>query len=101
MTTGPSAGPASAYPTLRRPASICFNGANDVCVPGLIFDISADFVLLDWAAAEPLKANWAAAMVMAAVPKKRRRSRLISSDVLIPFIAESPWFDGPAADALG
>src|SRR5580704_5620143 len=29
-TAGPLAGPASAYPTLRRPASICFNGPNEV-----------------------------------------------------------------------
>src|SRR6516225_11062453 len=28
MTAGPLAGPASAYPTFRRPASICFKGPN-------------------------------------------------------------------------
>ena len=36
MTAGPLAGPASAYPTFRTPASICFSGANEVFVPGLI-----------------------------------------------------------------
>ena len=36
MTGGPLAGPASAYPTFRRPASICFSEPNDVFVPGLI-----------------------------------------------------------------
>ena len=35
MTAGPSAGPASAYPTFSTPASICFSGPNDVFVPGL------------------------------------------------------------------
>jgi hypothetical protein len=37
-------------------------------------------------------------MVMAAVPKKRRRSRLISSDILAVSIGVSPWVDGYAAD---
>jgi hypothetical protein len=31
---GPAAGPASTYPTFRRPASICFSEVNDVFVPG-------------------------------------------------------------------
>src|SRR6202790_5357131 len=77
MTAGPSAGPASAYPTLRRPASICFSGPNDVFVPGLI-----GFILLDCAPAEPIMASSAAAMVRTAVPKRRRRSWSISSDIL-------------------
>src|SRR5712664_4693116 len=89
MTGGPAAGPASAYPTFSTPASICFSVANDVLVPGLILGSSAGFALPDCALAEPLKANWAAAMVMAAVPKKRRRSRLMSSDIL-----RSLWFEG-------
>src|SRR6266849_8406100 len=96
MTAGPSAGPASAYPTFSTPASICFSVANDVLVPGLILGSSAGFALPDWALAEPLKANWAAAMVMAAVPKKRRRSLLMSSDIL-----KSLWFEGrPGTAAL-
>src|SRR5882672_9747404 len=96
MTGGPAAGPASAYPTLRTPASICFSVANEVLVPGLILGSSAGFALPDWALAEPLKANWAAAMVMAAVPKKRRRSLLMSSDIL-----KSLWFGGrPGTAAL-
>src|SRR5438270_4508974 len=31
MTGGPSAGPSSAYPTLRTPASTCLSGAKDMC----------------------------------------------------------------------
>ncbi|GAA1227589.1 hypothetical protein GCM10009608_74560 [Pseudonocardia alaniniphila] len=34
MTAGPSAGPASAYPMFRTPASTCFTELNDVCVGG-------------------------------------------------------------------
>ncbi len=46
---GPLAGPASAYPTLSRPASICFIEAKDVFVPGLI---AGNFRLPDCAFAE-------------------------------------------------
>src|SRR5712691_11994156 len=49
MTAGPSLGPASAYPTFRTPASICFSGPKDVFVPGFIVVASAGFVLLDCA----------------------------------------------------
>ena len=35
-------GPASAYPILRTPASICFSEPNDVFVPGLIGARSPD-----------------------------------------------------------
>src|ERR1022692_1401922 len=85
MTAGPVVGPASAYPTFRRPASICFSGPNEAFVPGLIVGRSAGFVLLDWAFAEPIMPNWAAAMVMLAVLKKRRRSWLISLDICISY----------------
>src|SRR4030095_5261037 len=81
MTGGPWAGPASAYPTLRRPASICFSEPNDVF--GLIVGTLAGFALPDCAAAEPIIPSWAAAIVVATVPKKRRRSYLVSSDILI------------------
>src|ERR1700722_9341743 len=93
MTAGPLAGPASAYPTFRRPASICFSGPNDVWAPGLVLGRSAGFALPGCALAEPLNANCAAAMVMAAVPRKRRRWRSISSDILGLSIGESPGFD--------
>ena len=53
-------------------------------VPGLIAGTAAGFALLDCAAAEPIMPNWAAAMVMAAAPRKRRRSWLISSDIYLP-----------------
>src|SRR5262245_34293237 len=80
MTGGPSAGPASAYATLRRPASTCLRGANDVFVPGLMAGIA---VLADWASAVASMPRWVTAAAAAAVPKKRRRSRLMSSMVLL------------------
>ena len=43
--------------------------------------------LLDCASAETIMLSWAAAIVMAAVPQKRRRSRSISFDILILAIA--------------
>jgi len=67
---------------------------NDVLAPGLIACTPADFALLGCATAGPLKASWAAATVMAAVPKKRRRSRSIFSDISIVSIVSLPWFDG-------
>src|SRR4029077_4679680 len=72
MATGPSLGPASAYPTLSRPASICFSDANDVLVPGLIARMPANLVLLGCASAEPFKRSWAVATVTTAVPRKLR-----------------------------
>src|SRR5208282_3935766 len=77
MTGGPLTGPASAYPTFKRPASICLSELNDVFVPGLI-----GFILVGCASAEPCMANSAAAMVRAAVPNSRRRFWLICSDIL-------------------
>jgi len=37
-----AAGPASAYPMFRTPASTCFSGPKDVFVPGSIVDISVE-----------------------------------------------------------
>src|SRR6478672_331689 len=90
MATGPSLGPASAYPTLSRPASICFSDANEVLAPGLIARMPANFVLLGCASAEPFKRSWAAATVTAAVPRKLRRCWLISSDFSVVSIGGSP-----------
>ena len=53
-------GPASAYPTLSSPASICFSELNEVFVPGLIVATLARFGLTDCAAGEwwkPAKAS--------------------------------------------
>src|SRR5580698_7390642 len=88
MTGGPSAGPASAYPTLRRPASICFSGPNEVFVPGLIASRCFAFVLPDCANEEPTPASSAAATDMAIAPKRRRRLSLNCSDVSIVLISE-------------
>src|ERR1700722_17817062 len=91
MTTGPLAGPASAYPILRTPASICLSVPDDVVAPGLTLGRSAGFALLDWASAAPLKTSWAAARVVAAAPKKRRRSQLISLGVCFVSMGRSPF----------
>src|SRR6266404_4352331 len=77
ITGGPLAGPASAYPTFRSPASICFSELNDVFVPGLI-----ELILRDCASADPIVASSAAARVSTAVPKRRRRSWFICSAIL-------------------
>src|SRR3954469_4893989 len=82
MTTGPSAGPASAYPTFRTPASICFSGPNDVFVPGLLPDASSDLSPLDCAFAGPATPSPAAATVKAAVRSRRRRSSSYRSDIV-------------------
>jgi hypothetical protein len=60
-----------------------------VFVPGLTVGKSGGFVLLDYAFAEPIRLSWAAATVMAALPRKRRRLLLISSDICFsPLIVE-------------
>src|SRR5580693_2873405 len=93
-TAGPLAGPASAYPTFRRPALICFSEPNEVFVPGLIWGTCAGLVWLDWASAERIVlASPAAPRVMVAFRKNRRRLLLVSSDILIVLIGESPLFD--------
>src|SRR5260370_35542236 len=81
MTGEPSTGPASAYPTFSRPASICFTEPNDVLAPGLALDRSTGFALLDCALVEPVTPSWAAAIDIAAEPRKRRRSCLSSSNI--------------------
>ena len=60
----------SAYPTFRRSASICFSEPKDALAAGLIVGTSAGFNWLDCAFAKSKIPSWAAAMVMAAVPKK-------------------------------
>src|SRR5580692_12388250 len=88
-TAGPLTGPASAYPTFRRPALICFSEPNEVFVPGLIAGTWAGLVWLDCATAEPSVASSAAAKATVALGKKRRRVWLSSSDNLIVLICES------------
>src|ERR1700729_4126414 len=75
MTGGPSAGPASAYPTFNRPASICLSELNDVFVPGLMAGTLPGCA----AAVLPIVASGVAARVMAAAPRSRRRPWLIVS----------------------
>src|ERR1700716_2481333 len=82
MTGEPLAGPASAYPTLSRPALICLSEAKDVCVPGLVAGTGAGLILVDCASAEAKMPSRVAATVMAADLKKRRRSWFSTSGVL-------------------
>src|ERR1700677_3130305 len=98
-TAGPFAGPASAYPTFSRPASICFSDANDVFVPGVIFGTCTDC-----ASAELIETSGAAANVIAAFRRKRRRfcprcsprCSLTSSDILNDLIDEYLQSDQPS-----
>src|SRR5262245_51515314 len=64
------------------PPSICFSGPSDVFVPGLILGSGLAAVLKGSAAAEPMIASCAAATVRPAAPRKRRRSRLMSSVIV-------------------
>src|SRR5271165_5134193 len=88
-TAGPSAGPASTYPTLRRPASICFSRPNDVFVPGLIW---GSLPLLDCALPEPIATIAATASVMVTLRKTSRRTSL-DSELLTVLMGETPLFD--------
>src|ERR1700678_2600928 len=90
ITAGPLAGPASAYPTFSNPALICFSELKDVFVPGLIGGTSAWFGSSDRASAEAIVTSGAAARVITALRKKRRRCWLITSDVLVVLTGESP-----------
>src|SRR2546427_4900967 len=94
MTGEPLGGPASAYPTLRTPASICLRGPKDAFVPRLVAVAPAAFASLAWASAEANTPSWSAAIAMAAVPKNRRRSWSISSDIRRPLLA-GPSVLGP------
>jgi hypothetical protein len=58
---------------LSTPASVCFSTAKDVLEPRLVAGRFADFGLAVCALAEPVKTIPAAAL-MAAAPRKRRRS---------------------------
>src|SRR3954453_20889924 len=80
ITTGPLAGPASAYPTFRTPASIRLSEGNEVFAG--VAAGRAWVGVLDCAFASPGNPNWAAAKVRVALSKKRRRSELISSDMV-------------------
>src|SRR6266511_33400 len=89
MTAGPPLGPASAYPTLRRPASTCFSDVKDVFAPGLAADGAAGRVPLGCALADPSAPSRAAAIVMAAAPRRRRRPGSMSSLMTWPPLGEA------------
>src|SRR5215471_3758311 len=84
ITVGPFAGPASAYPTFNRPASIFLIEPNEAFDRGLLGIRSSRWVLLDCAPAERLRPSDAAARVVAAVPRNWRRGWLMSSDISLP-----------------
>ena len=73
--------PLSNYPLAR--GTLPFRAPNDVCVPGCIGDRAAGVGVRDCACAAPIRPHWAAAIVRAAVPTKRRRSQLRSSDMCL------------------
>src|SRR6478609_920018 len=83
ITGRPLVGPASAYPTFKRPASICFNGPNDVFVPDFVEVPRAVFISFDCALAELIKPTLAPAAPAAAMPKKRRRLYFGFSDIFV------------------
>src|SRR3954453_11979810 len=60
MTTGPSPGPASAYPTLSSPASICSKLSNEAFVPVFIVVTSVTIVVLDGSFEEFCLTSWPA-----------------------------------------
>ena len=75
------AGPASAYPTFRTPASICFSEPNDVFVPGLIAGTS-QVCLAGLCGRRTDHAELGGTQsLMIAVAKKRRRLWLIFSTI--------------------
>src|SRR5262245_23875273 len=95
MTTRPSAGPTSAYPTFRTPASICFSTPNDVFVPGISGGTVAGFVMLDCARADPMP-RWAAAKAVIA-PDAARKPRRVGNDDF----GEAPSSIGAIGNLLG
>src|SRR6266436_5071122 len=83
ITGRPFAGPASAYPTFKRPASTCFNGPNDVFAPDFVEVGRAVFVFFVCALAELIKPTLAPAAPAAAMPKNRRRLYFAFSDIFV------------------
>src|SRR5580693_5952420 len=76
---------------LNTSASICFNGPKAAAAPGLTAAGAAKASpSLDWARAEPVTANSAAASVMTPAPKRRRRGWLIGSGDSVVVISASP-----------
>src|ERR1700674_287714 len=79
----------------RTPASICLSEANAVCAPRVVVGSSADFRLPVWALAESSMPSRAAARVIAAVPRKWRRSWLALADTLFPPLFTSAAHEVP------
>src|SRR6476620_12486982 len=77
MTTGPFAGPVSAYPTFRTPASICLSESK-VSLDGACMTRSLG------ALEKIVVPNRAVTSPVTALPRNWRRSLLISSVMLSP-----------------
>src|ERR1700722_2203936 len=92
MTAGPLVGPASAYPTSRSPALIWLKGAKETLAPPL-GGVWAEFAATACAFADPRRPSLAAAMPVAAAPKKRRRATFRFSDDLIVSTNKVPCFN--------
>src|SRR5262245_3780770 len=78
ITTGPLAGPASAYPTLSTPASICFSGPNDPPPPAPVVRAGFAAAATGSPCAKSITPSRDAATAVAIPARKRRRPRLRS-----------------------
>jgi hypothetical protein len=85
---------------LSTPALTFFSRPNDALAPGFKARVSEVPCFSGCASAELFKTNWAAATVMAAAPKKWRRSWSTSSDMMfLPVI--SGVLQAMTSDQLG
>src|SRR4051794_40241372 len=84
---------------LSTPASICFSRPKEVFVPGFVAG-NAGFVRAPCALTGMIKPNWAAAMVPAAIPKKRRRSWSIGWDMAVSLVRVGGILPAPVAACL-
>src|SRR5215469_8770400 len=95
ITGRPRGSPASAYPTVRTPALICFSEPKDVLVPATgpkdmrVPGEAANRPVIRAVALcvfeQPARPSWEAPIATAAAPavvRKRRRPELISPDIV-------------------
>src|SRR5215208_341987 len=85
ITTGPAGGPASAYPTFKTPASICFITSNDLFDVCFILILLAEFIFPGLAFAKPIMLSSMEARLKADELKKRRRSYLCSLNIRVVY----------------
>src|SRR5215467_11531968 len=93
ITTGPSDGPASTYPTFSAPASICFRGAKELPPP--FAGVRGVPGSRDSPCVEPITPNCDAATALSTLTMKLLRSIALSE-----FIRLSPRGKEDLADVL-